>query len=310
MVGHILSKAFLILSLCLLALWPVNESIGGQDSKPLIVPALPGGVTDSLTHWLISEYKMKHGSAPKTYRLSRGKGAEAAVTLREARGSNKFFGLSLGFESYLRLLHDYDLVHPVDSLLNLSGMDDAFRPTDSWVGLAWITWASIKPLRDKDGCKPSEKWLSSSGKERKHCVEDHGNEHYVVKIKTGHEGWPLHGFALIKDSSLDAPVNMAKLAISKKAAERFASKFFLFVALDSVRDERSVEFQLYEPGKSVASHTTTDTTPAEADTKKNDGGKVAHNSCGGTKREAAACPSFIVPPGDLQRMFDDSDRWP
>lgn len=215
--------------------------------------------------------------------------------IRSRRGLS---GVAIVHDRWLDVLDRNSLITAIDSFDHI---DRAFKRLDAndrskavWVALGWILLDNLKPFREKGKCDPNEDWKDDQ------CTEQLDKESYVVKIKAGHKGWPIHGFAIARTDTDADIVRTIAVTLSSTQWSELIRDDYLIVPADSVRTKRSVTFELYNPKtkKLVKSVSGTDAKPdLLIENADKDGG---YNSCGG---KASACPMFNVPPDVMKSLI-------
>ena len=173
-----------------------------------------------------------------------------------------------------------------------------------WVGLGWVHYRACEIKSGENSCDPTQKWMScGSDEEVLHCIEKHNENTYLVKMKAGHNGFPLPSIGLSDkceitedDSKVGGEIVHAASMLSGLSSRFMNDQLSEFYLLTAVGNNRQVSFRLYSrDGRTFIGDAKGDKAHPrlfldENDQDKETGGR---NTCGG--EPTAACPQFYRP---------------
>lgn len=158
------------------------------------------------------------------------------------------------------------------------------------LGIGWVPYDK-ESVKEIDECDPQEEWPE------KQCVEKIADDEFIVKMKFGHEGFPVMELAANRfafdgsegEFAFDRSVEVAEAIVSQEFFNRIADSWLI----TAVPIKRNVEFHLYLPGETRphrrASGEKARPGKRGADEKEREG---VYNTCGGLLN---ACPIFYDP---------------
>jgi len=257
-----------------------------HSSERFLVAFGVGGTVDMTARW-VARHRKKMPSV-----VHNRPGASGSIAVNSLRRESCVW--LFGTDRLLDEAESRSLLRAIPKLSKLSADYQSFKDRDEiyWFGLAWVRFNECE-LKERDACKPEEKWMDcGSTKEIKHCIEDHGDEEYVVKMRVGHRGFFVPSVGA-SDQCTNRHVDLDSIVATAEMEELsyFLSKMYL---LSAYGNGRKVSFELYRPGDRKP-HRTVGPDKATPNLKVTSSGSsgVGYNTCGGKASTASACPAFF-----------------